>query len=235
MVGKPGTGKTSLGKGLASRVAETFPGTAFNYIEVEPHSLASSSHGKTQQAVTELFGTTIAEIAGESPTIVLLDEVETIVADRSQLSLAANPIDVHRATDAALVQLDELAERHRDLLVIATSNFPQAIDGAFKSRCDLVITIPLPDEQACLRILKDTIGGMSNEFRGLKKLANDAKLAQAAKACVGLDGRAIRKLVAIACTFNKEVALDPNRLSVEAICAAAEQAQKERTNDSHRA
>lgn len=234
LLGVPGTGKTSLARGLASRVAETFAPTKFAYIEVEPHSLTSSAHGKTQRAVTELFAKTISERAAARPTIVLLDEVETIVADRSKLSLEANPIDVHRATDAALVQLDELAERHRQLLVIATSNFPQAIDAAFTSRCDLVLTLPLPNEEACFRMLQDTIEGMAGEFPNLKKLVRDPRLAEAAKTCVGLDGRTVRKLVAVACTFDKHVALDPARLTADALCAAAEQARKERGDDRHR-
>lgn len=231
LVGVPGTGKTSLAKGLASRLAEVLAPAKFTYVEVEPHSLASSAHGKTQKAVTDLFGTSIAELASQGPTVVLLDEVETIVADRAKLSLEANPVDVHRATDAALVQLDELAEEHRDLLVLATSNFPQAIDSAFKSRCDLVVTVPLPDEAACHGILKHTIEGMANEFKGLKQLLRDGHLAKAAKTCVGLDGRAVRKVVAIACTLDKQVALDPSRLTAEAICRAAEQARKERIDD----
>ncbi len=121
----------------------------------------------------------------------------------------------------------------RDLLVLATSNFPKAIDGAFTSRCDLVVTIPLPDETACYSILKHTIEGMASEFKGLKQLLRDDHLTKAAKACAGLDGRTVRKLVAIACTFDKQVALDPSRLTAEAICRAAEQARKERINDGH--
>jgi hypothetical protein len=54
---------------------------------------------------------------------VLLDEVETLAADRSKMSLEANPIDVHRATDAVLVQLDTPSDQYPNLLFIATSNF----------------------------------------------------------------------------------------------------------------
>ena len=104
--------------------------------------MTSSAMGKTQRAVSELFSQSIAEAAGSGPTIVLLDEVETLAADRSKMSLEANPIDIHRATDAVLVQLDALAEQYPDLLFLATSNFPQAVDAAFTSRCDLVMQCP---------------------------------------------------------------------------------------------
>lgn len=138
------------------------------YLEVEPHSLASSALGKTQRAVSELFGTTIAEHAMEGPTIVLLDEVETILVDRSKLSMDANPIDVHRATDAALVALDHLASKYPNLLILATSNFKQAIDGAFLSRCDAVFEIPLPDASAAHAILQDTLRGLGATYPSLR-------------------------------------------------------------------
>jgi AAA+ superfamily predicted ATPase len=133
LVGLPGTGKTSLGRGLASKTAGLLPAKKIAYLEVEPHSLTSSAMGKTQKAVTELFGQTIAGYAQAGPTFVLLDEVETLAVDRSKLSLDANPIDIHCATDGALVQLDYLGEQHPNSLIVATSNFPQAIDSAFVS------------------------------------------------------------------------------------------------------
>ena len=63
----------------------------------------------------------------------LLDEVETLAADRLRMSMDANPIDVHRATDAVLAQLDQLAAKYPHLLFIATSNFTRAGAGAFLS------------------------------------------------------------------------------------------------------
>jgi SpoVK/Ycf46/Vps4 family AAA+-type ATPase len=155
---------------------------------------------------------------------VLLDEVETILVDRAKLSLQANPIDVHRATDAALVQLDRLAESHPSLLFVATSNFPQAIDEAFLSRADLILTVPPPDEKGRLAILRDTLNGMAAIFTPLGALSRSAELANVAKAAEGLDGRAMRKLVAAACARDKYVALDPGRLTIAMLRSAAREA-----------
>lgn len=215
LVGEPGTGKTSLARGLATRTAEIVRNLGqFLYIEVEPHSLTSSALGKSQKAVTELLGGTIAEYASNQPVIVVLDEVETLAADRSKLSWEANPIDVHRATDAVLAQLDQLAAHYPNLLFIATSNFPKALDGAFFSRSDLVVTVDLPTQEACRAILANTLEMMGRAFPRIKDLVKDPRFEQAAELCSGLDGRRIRKLVAAACTFDKATALDPDNLSI---------------------
>lgn len=229
LVGPPGTGKTSLARGLAHRVAKAFPNGGFKLLEVEPHTLTSSAHGKTQRAVSELFSQSIAETASSGPTIVLLDEVETLAADRTKLSLEANPVDVHRATDAVLVQLDLLAERHPNLLFVATSNFPQAVDSAFTSRCDLVLQIPLPDRDACARILTDCLNGLARTYPPVANLVRSPDFARCADECVGLDGRAIRKMVANALAVSPQVAMNPGAVTIGDLMAAAKSAKINRS------
>ncbi len=214
LVGPPGTGKTSLARGLASRVAECVEtGVPFRYIEVEPHALASAALGRSQQAVRQLLGTVIAEQADAGPLIVLLDEVETLAADRMKLSMEANPIDVHRATDAVLAQLDHLAARYPNLLFLATSNFPSAIDEAFLSRADLIEAVPLPDREGCRRILADTVLALASLYPEAAGILDDPLFDLACAECLGLDGRRIRKVLISACTRDKQVAMEPNRLT----------------------
>lgn len=230
LVGPPGTGKTSLARGLGHRVAKAFPGGGFRLLEVEPHALTSAAMGKTQRAVTELFSQAIAEAASTGATVVLLDEVETLAADRSKLSLEANPVDVHRATDAVLVQLDALAEQHPNLLFVATSNFPEAVDSAFTSRCDLVLEIPMPDREACGRILADCLTGLGRTYPLIGKLTKSAEFAHCAAECVGLDGRAIRKMVSNALASSPETAMSPETVTLPDLLAAAKAAKKSRAH-----
>jgi len=169
---------------------------------------------------------TVAEFAQHGPLIVLLDEIETMAVDRQKLSLDANPIDVHRATDAVLAGLDQLAANHPDLIFIATSNYEAAIDGALLSRADIIIRIEKPDAQACAAILADTLDEMARKWKKVGKLQESARFKDVAKAACGLDGRQIRKAVLQACASSKEVAMDPNLLTIDHLVQALSNAKK---------
>lgn len=226
LVGRPGTGKTTLARGLACRVAESLPDAGtWRFLEVEPHALTSAGLGGSQKKVRRLLQETVAEHAALGPLVVLLDEVETLAADRYKLSLDANPVDVHRATDAVLASLDDLARRFPNLLVLATSNFPEAIDAALLSRADLIETIEPPDRAGVELILRDTISELASAWPALAKLPEATEFARAVERAVGLDGRQLRKAVVAACALEPETAVEPGLLSGNALVEAIDHAR----------
>ncbi|SFP80327.1 AAA family ATPase [Parafilimonas terrae] len=226
LVGPPGTGKTSIAKGVASAAASAIQGAKITFIEVEPHALTSSALGKTQREVRKFLEEVVTEHAAQGPLIVLLDEVETLVADRTKLSLEANPIDVHRSTDAMLAGLDNLAARFPELLFIATSNFEGALDPAFVSRADLVLQIDKPTAEACEAILTDTLNALAEQWPALKKITKQPNYQKLSHELLGLDGRQIRKAVISACTSDIKVVLNPGLLTMEHINEAVSLAKR---------
>lgn len=227
LVGPPGTGKTSLAKAAASRAAKMLS-HKLQFIEVEPHNLTSSSLGRSQRDMHNFLTGTIAEHAKQGPLIVLLDEVETLAVDRQKLSLEANPIDVHRATDAVLAALDHLAAEFPNLLFIATSNFEAAVDDALLSRADLILQVDKPTKDACKAILIDTLSIMGKKWKKLASLHQESGFEKAINAAVGLDGRQIRKAVLQACASSPETAQDPNTLKVDQLFNALSNSNRKR-------
>jgi AAA+ superfamily predicted ATPase len=226
--GPPGTGKTSLARGLANEVARRLPRSRTRFVEIDPHALTSSALGRSQQAVAKLFDQTLPEMAMGGVAIVLLDELETLAVSRKRLSMETNPIDVHRATDAALAGMDRLTREHRNVLLIATTNFPEALDDAVISRADHIERIGLPGAEARREIIEDTLAAVASAWPKARQLAPQAgRLAQAAD---GLDGRSLRKAIFSAMAADVETAKDPNRLTASQIEAAfrhVRKAQKE--------
>lgn len=216
LFGPPGTGKTTLARGLGDAVSRVVRGLGdFLLVEVDAHGLTGAMLGRSQKSVDALFRDQVPQWGAEGPVVLVLDEVETLAADRSKLSLEANPFDVHRASDAVLVGLDYLGRNHPEVMVVVTSNFADAVDPALISRVDVSYLMPLPDKAAVDAILRDTLTALAHAFPGAERVATATRFAEAVDAALGLDGRQIRKAVAAACSVRSSGDLDPGKLTVE--------------------
>ncbi|MET0603462.1 MAG: AAA family ATPase [Baekduia sp.] len=235
LYGPPGTGKTTLARGVAQELCGLVGGQV-RLIEINPHGLMSAEHGQSQQRVFDLLCEHIPLLADDkTPTVVLLDEVESMAVSRSEASLAANPADVHRATDAVLMALDRTARAHPHIVFVATSNFTSALDEAFCSRADVAIEIPLPDAAGVRAILERTLGDFGQAYPKLAMIAQDPQLGNVARELVGLDGRRIRKVITEAFAGDRRTVLDPNSLTMPDLLKAAKRLKVTREQEVRRA
>ena len=224
LAGPPGTGKTTMGRGLAQVAALALARQgATTLIEINPHAFPSDMLGESQRNVTRLLTETVPEIAARRPfTVVLIDEVESFAVRRSTASFEANPVDVHRATDAVLLGIDEIAKALPSVLFVTTTNFIDAVDEAFLSRADLVMRFALPDGDTIAKIFESAIGELAVQWPALLPLAQDrGRVGALASMCEGWDGRRVRKLVLAALAQRLEVARDPSLLTWDDFLAAA--------------
>ncbi len=219
--GPPGTGKTTLVGGLADQAARTLEGGSLIFVDIDPHVFPSQLLGESQRAVARLFERTLPDLARRGhPMVVLLDEVEALAVSRSRASLETNPVDVHRATDAVLSGVDRVARAWPNVTFIATTNYEAGVDAAFLSRADLVEQVGTPGATAIQAILADTL----REVAGAA-VPDDAGLASLSErlAARHIDARQVRKLVLRAICSRQELALAPERLTLDDIAAVADE------------
>ena len=177
--------------------------------------------GESQRNIMRLLQDTIPELAARRPhTVVLIDEVESFAVRRTSASFETNPVDVHRATDAVMLGIDEIARRLPSVLFVTTTNFIDAIDDAFLSRADLVMHFALPNVETIANILQHSLAELAVQWPALKPLSQD-QIREVASLCDSWNGRQVRKLVLAALAQRLEVAKDPALLTFDDLREAA--------------
>lgn len=150
LFGPPGTGKTMIGRCVASQCKATF----FN---ISASSLTSKWVGEGEKLVRALFSVARLKL----PSVIFIDEVDSLLSARSDTEHESS----RRIKTEFLVQLDGVATNTDErLLVLAATNRPQELDEAARRRFVKRLYIALPEAGARLTIVKNLLADMKHSL-----------------------------------------------------------------------
>ncbi|QWC57201.1 CDC48 family AAA ATPase [Erythrobacter sp. 3-20A1M] len=156
--GPPGTGKTRLAQAVANESDAEF--SIINGPEI-----MGSGYGESEKRLREVF----EKASQNAPAIIFIDEIDSIAPKRDQVTGEAE-----KRLVAQLLTLMDGLEARANVVVIAATNRPDAIDEALRrpGRFDREIVIGVPDENGRREILAIHTRGMPLGDRvDLKELA----------------------------------------------------------------
>jgi hypothetical protein len=173
LFGPPGTGKTLIGKAIAHEAGATF-------FSISASSLMSKWIGEGERTVKTLF----AVACYRQPSVVFLDEVDSLLTQRSSEENEAS----RRMKTEFLVQLDGAGtDQAAQVVIVGASNRPEELDEAARRRFVKRIYIPLPDKEGREALFKTLLNDAPNAL-----LAGDiGKLVDVSKGFSGADIRAL--------------------------------------------
>jgi len=144
--GPPGTGKTLLAKAVASE-------TSANFMSIGGPEIMSKFYGESEERLRDIF----KEAAENAPTIIFIDEIDSIAPKRDEVTG-----ETERRVVAQLLALMDGLEGRGKVVVIGATNRPNALDEAIRrpGRFDREIEIGIPDKTGRLEILQIHTKGM---------------------------------------------------------------------------
>ena len=164
LFGAPGTGKTLLAKAIANEAKA-------NFISIKGPELISKWVGESEKAIREIF----KKAKQSAPSIIFLDEFESIAGMRSSNSQSGGSDVANRVVNQLLASMDGV-ESLDGVIIVAATNRPEMIDPALlrSGRFERVLHVPPPDKPAREVIMeihasdmplskfsmKDVLGGM---------------------------------------------------------------------------
>jgi transitional endoplasmic reticulum ATPase len=176
--GPPGTGKTRLARAVANESAAEF-------FLINGPEIMGSGYGESEKKLREVF----ENAAKAAPAIIFIDEIDSIAPKRGNVTGEAE-----KRLVAQLLTLMDGLEPRANLIVIAATNRPEAIDEALRrpGRFDREIIIGVPDVRGRREILAIHTRGMP-----LGEGVDLVELARTTYGFVGADLAALTREAAI--------------------------------------
>ena len=176
--GPPGTGKTRLAQAVANESDAEF-------FTINGPEIMGSGYGESEKALREVF----EQATKAAPAIVFIDEIDSIAPKRAQV-----PGEAEKRLVAQLLTLMDGLESRTNLVVIAATNRPDAVDEALRrpGRFDREIVIGVPDESGRREIL-----GIHTRGMPLGDRVDLKELARSTHGFVGADIAALAREAAI--------------------------------------
>ncbi len=176
--GPPGTGKTRLAQAVANE-------SDAHISIINGPEIMGSGYGESEKRLREVF----EEASRNAPAIIFIDEIDSIAPKRDRVHGEAE-----KRLVAQLLTLMDGLEARANVVVIAATNRPDAIDEALRrpGRFDREIVIGVPDENGRREILAIHTRGMP-----LGDKVDLAELARTTHGFVGADIAALAREAAI--------------------------------------
>jgi len=167
LYGPPGTGKTLIEKAVANE-------SKANFISIKGPEVMSKWVGESEKAIRELF----KKAKQVAPTIVFLDEIDSIAPRRGSYSGSHVTESV---VNQILTSMDGL-ESMEGVVIIGATNRPDILDPGLlrPGRFDRLLLIQAPDKKSRIEIFKIHTKGMP--------LTKDISLEGLASKCEGFSG-----------------------------------------------
>ncbi len=178
--GPPGCGKTLIARSIANE-------TDAKFFTVSGPEIIHKFYGESEAHLRKIF----ADAAAQGPSIVFLDEIDAIAPQREKVVG-----DVEKRVVAQLLALMDGLNKRQNLIVIAATNIPNALDPALRrpGRFDREISIPIPDKNGRQDILEIHSRGMP-----LAQDVDMSHLAEITHGFVGADLEALCREAAMIC------------------------------------
>jgi transitional endoplasmic reticulum ATPase len=166
LLGPPGTGKTMLAKAVANE-SEAY------FISINGPEIMSKYYGESEKALRDLF----EEAEKNTPAIIFLDELDSIAPKRGEVTG-----EVERRVVAQLLSLMDGLKERKNVIVIGSTNRPEALDMALRrpGRFDREIELGVPDTAGRKEIFQIHTRGMP--------LSEDVNLEEFAERTYGFVG-----------------------------------------------